>query len=123
MITIRCLFLASLACLSTAVVAQTQPLTGAIATGEVGERFDGYMGFATNPTSELRRQVTAVNIRRRNLYIELAQRRNVTADVIGLATACELISHIRVGQAYMLKDGIWRRRVAGQPASAPDYCR
>lgn len=117
------LFLASLTCLAAPLAAQTQPLIGAIASGQVGERFDGYMGFASTPTGELRRQVTAVNIRRRNLYIELAQRRNVNAEVIGLATACELISHIRAGQAYMLKDGIWRRRGVGQPAPAPDYCR
>lgn len=120
---IACLLLACLAFLAQPLAAQTQPLIGAIEAGQVGERFDGYMGFAAPPTGELRRQVTAVNIRRRNLYIELAQRRNVTAEVIGLATACELISHIRPGQAYMLKDGVWRRRAAGQPAPAPDYCR
>ena len=120
---LRSLLVASLSFFAAPLAAQTQPLIGAIASGQVGERFDGYMGFATTPTGELRRQVTAVNIRRRNLYIELAQRRNVTAEVIGLATACELISHIAVGQAYMLKDGIWRRRSAGEAAPAPDYCR
>jgi hypothetical protein len=57
------------------------------------------------------------------LYIGLAQRRNVTAEVVGLATGCELIAHIGPGQAYMLKDGVWRRRAPGQPAPAPDYCR
>lgn len=105
------------------VVAQTQPLIGAIQAGQVGERYDGYMGFAITPTGELRRQVTAVNIRRRNLYIELAERRNVTAEVVGLATGCELMAHIGPGQAYMLKDGAWRRRAPGQSAPAPDYCR
>lgn len=114
------------ACLAFApatVGAQTQPLIGAIQAGQVGERYDGYMGFAITPTGELRRQVTAVNIRRRNLYIELAQRRNVTAEVVGFATGCELIAHIGPGQAYMLKDGVWRRRAPGQSAPAPDYCR
>ena len=107
----------------TIAAAQMQPLIGAIQAGQVGERYDGYMGFAITPTGELRRQLTAVNIRRRNLYIELAQRRNVTADVVGLATGCELIAHIGPGQAYMLKDGVWRRRAPGQPAPSPDYCR
>ncbi len=98
-------------------------MIGAIEAGQVGERYDGYMGFVATPTGELRRQVTAVNIRRRNLYIELAQRRNVTAEAVGLAAACELIAHIGLGHAYMLKDGVWRRRAPGQPAPAPDYCR
>lgn len=114
---------ACLACVPATAVAQTQPLIGAIQAGQVGERYDGYMGFAITPTGELRRQVTAVNIRRRNLYIELAQRRNVTADVVGLATGCELIAHIGPGQAYMLKDGVWRKRALGQSAPLPDYCR
>lgn len=114
---------ACIALVPTIVAAQMQPLIGAIQAGQVGERYDGYMGFAITPTGELRRQLTAVNIRRRNLYIELAQRRNVTADVVGLATGCELIAHIGPGQAYMLKDGVWRRRAPGQPAPSPDYCR
>jgi hypothetical protein len=66
--------------------------------------------------------VNAINIRRRNLYIELASRRNVTAQVVGLATACQLFSRIPVGEAYMLGNGSWHRRMPGQPAPVPDYC-
>jgi uncharacterized protein YdbL (DUF1318 family) len=98
-------------------------ITNAIQAGYVGERFDGYMGFATTPSPEVRRQVNAINLRRRNLYIELASRRSVTADIVGLSTACELFSQLRVGQAYMLRDGAWRRVAAGQRAPLPDQCR
>jgi uncharacterized protein YdbL (DUF1318 family) len=104
-------------------LAQSPAIEGAVAAGVVGERYDGYMGFAMGPTPELRRQVQAVNIRRRNLYIELASRRNVTPEVVGLATGCELLARIPAGEAYMLSDGIWRRRAPGQPAPAPERCR
>ena len=55
-------------------------LASAIQAGQVGERYDGYMGYVAVPLPELRRQVQAVNLRRRNLYIDLAGRRNVNAE-------------------------------------------
>ena len=103
--------------------AQSPQLAAAIAAGQVGERYDGYMGFVSEPSPALRPQVNAINLRRRNLYIELATRKNVTADVVGLTTACTLLAQLPVGEAYMLNDRVWRRRAAGQPAPLPDYCR
>ena len=117
------LVLASLLLAASPVAAQSPNLAAAIQAGQVGERYDGYMGVVGEPSPDLRRQVAAVNLRRRNLYIELAARRNVTADVVGLTTGCTLLSQLPIGQSYMLKDGIWRRRGAGQNAPVPDYCR
>ena len=94
-----------------------------IGAGQVGERFDGYMGFRETPSEGLRRQVEAINIQRRNLYTELAGRRAVTADFVGRATACQLFSQLSPGEPYMLDDGIWRRYPAGQPAPVPAQCR
>ena len=90
--------------------------------GIVGERYDGYMGFVASPSAEVRRQVGAVNLRRRNLYIGLAARRNVNPQVVGIATACHLIPRLAPGQFYMLSDGVWRRRIAGQAVALPGYC-
>ena len=109
--------------LAAPVAAQSPQLTAAIAAGEVGERYDGYMGFVAEPAPALRAQVNAVNLRRRNLYIELATRRNVTADVVGLTTACTLLAQLPVGEAYMLNDRVWRRRSAGDAPVTPNYCR
>ena len=100
-----------------------QPLPAAIAGGSVGERFDGYMGFAVPPTPEVRRQVNAINIKRRILYIQLAAGKNTTADQVGMLTACELFSRLPTGQSYQLSDGVWRRLGAGEPRPQPDYCR
>ena len=90
--------------------------------GVIGERYDGYMGFVGTPSAEVRRQVNAVNLRRRNLYISLGTRRQVGAQVVGIATACELISGLGSGHFYMLSDGVWRRRMPGQPVALPSYC-
>jgi uncharacterized protein len=121
----RWLWIAALAVAAAPAPAAAQsPTIGqAIAAGQVGERYDGYMGFVGAASPEVRRQVSAINIRRRNLYIGLASRRNVTAQVVGLATACELFAQLPVGEAYMLEDGAWRRRAPGQAAPVPNYCR
>jgi uncharacterized protein YdbL (DUF1318 family) len=111
------------ALLASPAASQPAQLYAAMAAGQVGERFDGYMGFATAPSPGVRRQVDAVNIRRRSLYSELAVRRNVTASVVGLTTGCSLLAELPVGEAYMLKDGVWRRRGPGEPPPLPDYCR
>lgn len=111
------------AAVAAASPALAQPLPTAIASGIVGERFDGYIGIAAGATPEVRRQVTAINIKRRSLYIQLASGRNATAEMVGLATACELFRQLPVGSAYLLKDGVWRRRAAGEAAPQPDYCR
>jgi uncharacterized protein YdbL (DUF1318 family) len=100
---------------NSAVVAAQQ-------AGIVGERYDGYLGFAASASEAVRRQVGAVNIKRRTLYTGLAQRRRVTLEAVGIAAGCELLAEVKVGQAYMLNDGVWRRRAAGQPAPVPAYC-
>lgn len=113
----------ALVLLPAPLTAQSPQLSAAIAAGQVGERYDGYMGFVGDAAPAIRPQVNAINLRRRNLYIELATRRNVTADVVGLTAACTLLAQLPVGEAYMLDDRVWRRRTANQPAPLPEYCR
>ena len=103
--------------------AQSYPeLVAARRAGQVGERFDGFLGFPSTPSATVQRQVAATNIRRRSLYAGLAQRRRVTPEVAGMATGCELLSMIAVGEIYMLQDGIWRRRAPGETIARPSYC-
>ena len=117
-------WLAALALLAGAAPALSQPVAIALAiqAGQVGERYDGYMGFVVPPSPEVRRQVAAVNLRRRNLYIELAGRRNVNAGVVGIATGCQLLRQLSPGEAYLLEDGKWRRWTTGQPVPVPEGC-
>jgi uncharacterized protein len=97
-------------------------LAAARRAGQVGERFDGYLGYAARPPARVQRQVAAINIRRRSLYVDFARRHRVTLQEAGIATGCELLRLIGVGEVYMLQDGVWRRRQPGQPAPSPGYC-
>lgn len=115
--------IAASALIAAPCAAQSPGVAQAVQAGQVGERYDGYLGFTGSPSPETRRQVSAVNIHRRKLYIELSTRKNVTAELVGMATACQLLSQLPVGEAYLLSDGIWRRRAAGQSIPLPDYCR
>lgn len=93
------------------------------AAGQVGERFDGYLGYTlVQPSPQARSQTEAINIRRRALYSDLAQRRGVSREEVGITAGCTLLGRVAVGESYMLADGQWRRRGTGQPTPVPDYC-
>ena len=120
----RLLFLAAaMTALAVPVTAQTPAVNAARQAGQVGERYDGYMGFMGTPSAVVRSQVGAINIRRRALYSNLAASRRVAPHEVGIAAGCQLLARVQPGQAYMLADGQWRRRLGGQPAPVPDYCR
>jgi uncharacterized protein YdbL (DUF1318 family) len=111
-----------LACSSTAPAQGSPSFAAAMQAGQAGERYDGYLGFATPPSPALRREVVAINIRRRALYTDLARRRGVTPETAALATACQLLTRVPVGQVYLLQDKIWRRRAPGERLVQPSYC-
>jgi uncharacterized protein YdbL (DUF1318 family) len=112
----------ALVAVAGAAAAQTAYF-GARSAGQVGERFDGYLGYAlVQPSAQARTQTEAINIRRRALYSDLAQRRGVSPQEVGITAGCTLLARVAVGESYMLSDGQWRRRASGQPAPVPDYC-
>jgi hypothetical protein len=114
---------AALALAGVAAAAQTSPaIVAARQSGIIGERYDGYLGYSANPGEGVSREVGAVNIKRRSLYTGLATRRNATVQEVGIAAGCELLAEVKVGESYMLSDGIWRSRAPGQPAPVPSYC-
>ncbi|GAA4015527.1 hypothetical protein GCM10022280_12870 [Sphingomonas swuensis] len=96
---------------------------GARSAGQVGERYDGYLGYSASPPGpQARQQTEAINIRRRALYTSLGQRKGVSPQEIGITAGCTLLGRVEVGESYLLGDGQWRRRGPGQPAPVPDYC-
>ena len=103
--------------------AQSPLVDAARQAGQVGERFDGYLGVAVQPSAQLRSQVGAINIRRRALYSNLATSKGVAPHEVGITAGCQLLARVAVGQAFMLGDGQWRRRAPGQAVPIPDYCR
>ncbi|MES2146375.1 MAG: YdbL family protein [Pseudomonadota bacterium] len=102
--------------------AQTPAVDQARASGVVGERFDGYLGFAAPTSQMVKSQVSTINIRRRALYSRLAASKGASAQDVGITAGCQLLDRLEIGQAYMLADGVWRRREAGRTV-VPDYCR
>jgi uncharacterized protein YdbL (DUF1318 family) len=119
---LRLLGAIALAAAAPAASQSVQAIDAAKRSGIVGERFDGYLGLAARPSEDVRRQVGAVNIKRRSLYTGLATRRGVTLEAVGIAAGCELLAQVRVGEVYMLNDGVWRKRGAGQAAPVPASC-
>jgi uncharacterized protein len=103
--------------------AQTPAVEAARAAGIIGERYDGYLGVASAVSGAVRSQVATINIQRRSLYSNLAARKGVSPQDVGITAGCQLLARVAVGQAYMWADGVWRRRAAGQAAPVPDYCR
>jgi len=114
---------AILLALAPAAVAQTPAVDAARAAGTVGERYDGYVGVAGAVSAAVRSQIASINIKRRALYSRLAASRGASPQDVGVTAGCQLLARVGVGEAYMLGDGVWRRRTAGQAAPVPDYCR
>ena len=114
---------AAVALLAGPAVAQ-EPSAVALArsAGLVGERFDGYVGFVTPPSETLRRQVNAVNIRRRALYASLAARKGASTQEVGITATCTIFPRIPIGGYYLTSGGSWQRRAVGQPPLRPSYC-
>jgi uncharacterized protein len=97
-------------------------VSAALADGSVGEQADGYLGFRTTPSSALRAEVDAINIKRRAKYTELAAQRGVTVKDVAATVGCEtLASRVSQGRAYQLPDGVWRVKGAGA-IDLPGYC-
>ena len=103
--------------------AQTPAIDAARGAGAVGERYDGYIGVAAPVSAAVRSQLASINIQRRSLYSRLAASKGVSPRDVGITAGCQLLSRVGVGEAYMMGDGVWRRRGAGQGAPVPDYCR
>ena len=119
----RKLILLGLVVMAGPVFAQTATVDAARAAGSIGERFDGYVGVASPVSAQVRSQVSTINIRRRSLYSSLAARKGASPQDVGVTAGCTLLARVPIGGSYMLSDGAWRRRAAGQAAPVPDYCR
>lgn len=118
-----CLIAGVLLAVAAPAASQDSPsIMAARQAGTVGERYDGYLGYSANVPPAVRREVGAVNIKRRSLYSGLAARRRATVQEVGIAAGCQLLGEVKPGESYMLNDGAWRRRGPGQPAPVPSYC-
>ena len=91
------------------------------ASGEVGEQADGYLGVVGDAPANVRDQVSAINIKRRAFYTDIARNQGATVQEVAVKTACELFQNkVRDGQFYQLPDGVWRKREGA--VQLPTYC-
>ena len=118
----RLVLVAALA-LAAPAWAQTPAVDAARAAGAVGERYDGYLGVAAPVSDAVRSQVSRINITRRSLYSHLAANKGASPQDVGVTAGCQLLARVPVGGSYLLGDGVWRRRAAGQGPPIPSYCR
>ena len=102
-------------------LAQGGAVSAAIAAGQVGERADGYLGVRGSVAEDVRAAVEQINIKRRSLYTSRAQERGVSVEAVAVATACQAMQRVGVGQAYNT-GGSWAVRGAGDPAPKPGNC-
>ena len=112
--------LVAIATLSMPALAQRDPaFDAARASGQVGERVDGYVGIVGTETTELRRIVDDINIRRKAVYAERAQATNATIEEYALTIGCQQILKTAPGEKYQAPDGSWQTRTAAPPIRHP----
>ena len=96
--------------------AQRDPAYAAArASGEVGEKMDGYLGIVGAETPELRRLVNDINIKRRAVYSQRAQATNATIEEYALTAGCQAILATTPGEKYQAPDGTWQTRTSAPP--------
>ena len=89
------------------------------ASGQIGEKMDGYLGIVGASTPELQRLVNDINIKRRAVYAERAQQNNATLAEYSISAGCQLILKTVPGEKYQAPDGSWRTRTSAPPIRDP----
>jgi uncharacterized protein YdbL (DUF1318 family) len=89
--------------------------------GEVGERFDGYLGSRSKDAA-INAAVAEVNARRRTLYASYASQRGNATEWAGRFLACQNVRRITPGHWYQDESNVWRRRGPDEAAPVPPGC-
>jgi uncharacterized protein len=89
------------------------------ASGQVGEKVDGYLGVVGGGTPALRALVDDLNIKRRAVYTQKAQAQHATVQEYAFTSGCLLIAQTMPGEKYQAPDGSWQTRGAGAPQRDP----
>ena len=112
--------LAALALVAPASAQQRDPAYAAArASGQVGEKVDGYLGFPSAPSAEVRRLADDINIKRKAVYAERAQANGATIEEYAFSAGCQAIARTVPGEKYQAPDGSWQTRTAAAPLRDP----
>jgi uncharacterized protein len=97
--------------LFTPLSADAASLEDAKASGQVGERVDGYVGFvASEAPADVVAMVKDVNNQRRQRYGEIAAKTGASLKEVGLLAGRKLIDKAPAGTYVMGADGRWIQR-------------
>jgi len=97
-------------------------LSAAMASGQVGEQADGYLGLAKPVGGDVRSAVEALNIKRRAAYTDQAAKHGVALREWAATIGCQTLrNRVKTGQAYLLPDGVWRVKDSS-PIALPSTC-
>lgn len=85
------------------------------ASGQVGEKMDGYLGVVGAGNPALRAMVDDLNIKRRAVYSAKAQAQHATVEEYAFTSGCLLIVQTSTGEKYQAPDGNWQSRTGAPP--------
>ena len=112
--------LAALVLVAPASAQQRDPAYAAArASGQVGEKVDGYLGFPVPPSAETRRLADDINIKRKAVYAERAEANGATIEEYAFSAGCQAIARSVPGEKYQAPDGSWQTRTAAAPLRDP----
>lgn len=101
-------------------LAQRDPAYAAArSAGQVGEKMDGYLGFVTPPSGDLKALVEDLNIKRKAVYAQQAQAQRATLEEYALTAGCLAIARTVPGEKYQAPDGSWTTRTSAPPQRDP----
>lgn len=108
--------LALTAIVATPVMAQRDPAYAAArASGAIGEKSDGYLGYVSSPSASVKAMVEDLNIKRKAAYTRKAQETNSTVEQFAFTSGCNLIMRTTAGEKYQAPDGSWQTRTSAAP--------
>ena len=109
----------ALALAATTAIARDPAYEAARASGQVGEKMDGYLGIVGAGNADLRAMVDDLNIKRKAVYAEKAKAQHATIEDYAFTSGCVLISQTVAGEKYQAPDGTWQTRTAAPPRRDP----
>lgn len=99
-----------------AIAQQRDPAYAAArSAGKVGEQPDGYLGVVGSGDPATQRLVDDINIKRRAVYADKAQKNNATLEAYALSAGCTAVLRTVPGEKYRAPDGTWQTRTNADP--------
>jgi uncharacterized protein len=85
-------------------------------SGLVGEQMDGYIEAVSTPSASIEALVSAINIKRKDVYFKVAQQTGARPDEAAFTGGCTNIKNTKPGEYYQSANGGWAKRTAEAPA-------